>query len=234
MGQQSQASVEKQLPMPREESGIATKNGVNYSIPTQDGTVSTPPRSRNITTLSEDEAGENNLNDGSALGAGRHAKTPYTTYVIGQPVTIKSEATNSAQATNISQATNDSQPTNGSQAINSSPVSNTEKPPRPSKESTTGRDRSSSKPSLHSVGERPQSSGYVMLRRSGSTAHSSSGFDTSPIQHPRGFDPKESLEVRERKFDDLIRNEETVKYTLTPQNMRDLDVSFSVLGLRNV
>ncbi|KAF2840001.1 hypothetical protein M501DRAFT_991049 [Patellaria atrata CBS 101060] len=34
---------------------------------------------------------------------------------------------------------------------------------------------------------------------------------------------RESVDSRQRDFDELVRGEETVKYTLTPQSMRDLD-----------
>jgi hypothetical protein len=34
-----------------------------------------------------------------------------------------------------------------------------------------------------------------------------------------------SEEDRERQFDSLVKGQETVKFTLTPQNVRDIDVS---------
>jgi hypothetical protein len=34
-----------------------------------------------------------------------------------------------------------------------------------------------------------------------------------------------SEEDRERQFDSLVKGEETVKFTLTPQTVRDIDVS---------
>jgi hypothetical protein len=37
-----------------------------------------------------------------------------------------------------------------------------------------------------------------------------------------------SEEDRERQFDSLVKGEETVKFTLTPQTVRDIDVSFTL------
>jgi hypothetical protein len=41
-----------------------------------------------------------------------------------------------------------------------------------------------------------------------------------------------SEEDRERQFEELVQGKETVKYTLTPENMRALDVSQSPLWIR--
>lgn len=55
-----------------------------------------------------------------------------------------------------------------------------------------------------------------------SALHSSKGSESS-IGHPRGLSERLSEEDRQREFDSLVRGEETVKYTLTPQSMRDID-----------
>lgn len=60
-----------------------------------------------------------------------------------------------------------------------------------------------------------------------SALHSSKGSESS-IGHPRGLSERLSEEDRQREFDSLVRGEETVKYTLTPQSMRDIDVSWPV------
>lgn len=69
---------------------------------------------------------------------------------------------------------------------------------------------------------RPPSSAH-----SSQTPHSARGSQSS-IQ-PRALDKRPSDDVRQRNFDDLVKGEETVKYTLTPDNLRD-DVSFDQLG----
>ncbi|OCL02752.1 hypothetical protein AOQ84DRAFT_170412 [Glonium stellatum] len=55
-----------------------------------------------------------------------------------------------------------------------------------------------------------------------SVLHSSKGSESS-ISRPRGLSGRLSEEDRQREFDSLVRGEETVKYTLTPQSMRDMD-----------
>ncbi|KAF2735330.1 hypothetical protein EJ04DRAFT_217973 [Polyplosphaeria fusca] len=57
-----------------------------------------------------------------------------------------------------------------------------------------------------------------------SILHSGRDSDVS-IGRPRGLSGRMSEEDREREFDSLVKSPETVKYTLTPQSMRDLDVS---------
>ena len=57
-----------------------------------------------------------------------------------------------------------------------------------------------------------------------SVPHSSKGSDSS-IGRPHGLTERLSEEDRQREFDSLVKGEETVKYTLTPQSMRDIDVS---------
>ena len=59
------------------------------------------------------------------------------------------------------------------------------------------------------------------------TPHSARGSQSS-IQ-PRALDKRPSDDIRQRNFDDLVKGEETVKYTLTPDHLRD-DVSFNQLG----
>lgn len=53
----------------------------------------------------------------------------------------------------------------------------------------------------------------------------SSGRDSVSSYRSRGLSGRMSEEDRTREFDSLIKGQETVKFTLTPQNMRDLDVS---------
>jgi hypothetical protein len=42
-----------------------------------------------------------------------------------------------------------------------------------------------------------------------------------------------SEEDRQREFDTLVKSEDTVKYTLTPQNVRDMDVSRTFLAFHS-
>ena len=68
------------------------------------------------------------------------------------------------------------------------------------------------------------------VKRVGSTSSKKSG---SISRLPRDSDDKlnrnpggrMSEEDRERQFEELVQGKETVKYTLTPENMRALDVS---------
>jgi len=66
-----------------------------------------------------------------------------------------------------------------------------------------------------------------------SVPHSSKGSESS-IGLPRGLSGRLSEEDRQREFDSLVRGEETVKYTLTPQSMRDIDVSWPVFYIIQV
>lgn len=76
---------------------------------------------------------------------------------------------------------------------------------------------------------RPPSSNYSVRSSAASqTPHSARGSQSS-IQ-PRALDKRTSDEARQRNFDDLVRGEETVKYTLTPDNLRD-DVGHNLLHL---
>lgn len=54
--------------------------------------------------------------------------------------------------------------------------------------------------------------------------HASRASESSIMTRPRGMSNKSS-EERRRDFDTLVQGDETVKYTLTPQNVRDMDVS---------
>lgn len=58
-----------------------------------------------------------------------------------------------------------------------------------------------------------------------SILHSARDSDTSLNGRPRGLSGRMSEEDRQREFDTLVKGEETVKFTLTPQAMRDIDVS---------
>ncbi|EUC50004.1 hypothetical protein COCMIDRAFT_1201 [Bipolaris oryzae ATCC 44560] len=73
----------------------------------------------------------------------------------------------------------------------------------------------------------------MSLKRGASTSSSlkkqvvypvtSSGRDSVSSYRSRGLSGRMSEEDRTREFDSLIKGQETVKFTLTPQNMRDLD-----------
>ncbi|KAK7179990.1 hypothetical protein PSPO01_13989 [Paraphaeosphaeria sporulosa] len=56
-----------------------------------------------------------------------------------------------------------------------------------------------------------------------SILHSGRESSTSLDGRPRGLSGRMSEEDRQREFDSLVRSDETVKVTLTPQNMRDMD-----------
>ena len=58
-----------------------------------------------------------------------------------------------------------------------------------------------------------------------SILQSARNSDTSLNGRPRGLSGRMSEEDRQREFDTLVKGDETVKYTLTPQSMRDMDVS---------
>jgi hypothetical protein len=70
----------------------------------------------------------------------------------------------------------------------------------------------------HSIPPRP-------IHTSGSTASSSTNrlkpVRTSEESHPGAANP----EYVARNFEDLIQSDQTIQYTLTPENMRDIDVS---------
>ncbi|OCK81528.1 hypothetical protein K432DRAFT_424866 [Lepidopterella palustris CBS 459.81] len=72
--------------------------------------------------------------------------------------------------------------------------------------------------------QRVSSSSSTTRSTSTSILHSSKDSDSS-IGRPRGLSTRFSEEDRQREFDSLVRGEETVKYTLTPQSMRDMDES---------
>ncbi|CAO2655548.1 Nn.00g043510.m01.CDS01 [Neocucurbitaria sp. VM-36] len=60
---------------------------------------------------------------------------------------------------------------------------------------------------------------------SGNIAVTPSGRSSEASQRPRNLSTRMSEEDREREFDSLVKGQETVKFTLTPQNMRSLDES---------
>ncbi|KAF2260590.1 hypothetical protein CC78DRAFT_547427 [Lojkania enalia] len=70
--------------------------------------------------------------------------------------------------------------------------------------------------------KRVSSSSSTSRSASTSILHSARDSETS-IGRPRGLSGRMSEEDREREFDSLVKGQETVKYTLTPQSMRDLD-----------
>jgi hypothetical protein len=69
------------------------------------------------------------------------------------------------------------------------------------------------------------------LKRGASTSSSirrplpSSGRDSGASHRSRGLSRRMSEEDREREFDTLVKGQDTVKFTLTPQSVRDFDVS---------
>ncbi|KAF1845042.1 uncharacterized protein K460DRAFT_336854 [Cucurbitaria berberidis CBS 394.84] len=60
---------------------------------------------------------------------------------------------------------------------------------------------------------------------SGSFTVTPSGRSSEASQRPRNLSGRMSEEDREREFDTLVKGKDTVKFTLTPQNMRNLDPS---------
>lgn len=62
-------------------------------------------------------------------------------------------------------------------------------------------------------------------KKSGSFVITPSGRDSEASHRSRNLTGRMSEEDREREFDSLVKGQETVKFTLTPQNMRDLDES---------
>lgn len=61
--------------------------------------------------------------------------------------------------------------------------------------------------------------------RSVSTSILHTGRDSDVSLRPRGLSGRMSEEDRQREFEALVKSEDTVKFTLTPQGMRDMDVS---------
>lgn len=62
-------------------------------------------------------------------------------------------------------------------------------------------------------------------KKSGSFTYKQSGRDSEASLRSQNFRGRMSEEDRERQFDTLVKGEETVKFTLTPQTVRDFDVS---------
>jgi hypothetical protein len=74
---------------------------------------------------------------------------------------------------------------------------------------------------------RPTSSSHSIGGRSTSstpTGHSAKGSGSSSVV-PRNLDKRPSDESKRRDFDSLLKNEQTVKYTLTPEELREAAVS---------
>lgn len=64
--------------------------------------------------------------------------------------------------------------------------------------------------------------------RSASTSILNTGRDSpGSSTRPRGLSGRMSEEDRQREFDTLVKSEDTVKFTLTPQSMREMDVGYS-------
>ncbi|CAE6996608.1 hypothetical protein PTNB85_04959 [Pyrenophora teres f. teres] len=73
----------------------------------------------------------------------------------------------------------------------------------------------------NSLGRHPSTSSSV--RRLGAIPVTSSGRESVSSHRSRGLSGRMSEEDRAREFDSLVKGKDTVKFTLTPQNMRDLD-----------
>ncbi|XPS69245.1 D-lactate dehydrogenase (cytochrome) [Ascochyta lentis] len=69
--------------------------------------------------------------------------------------------------------------------------------------------------------------GSTSSKKSGSISRLPSARDSDP-QLSRNLGGRMSEEDRERQFEELVQGKETVKYTLTPENMRALDESPAV------
>jgi hypothetical protein len=80
-----------------------------------------------------------------------------------------------------------------------------------------------------SVLKRLSSSSSTGKSVSTSILHSARNSDASLGGRARGLSGRMSEEDRERQFDSLVKGQETVKFTLTPQNVRDIDVSMPLL-----
>lgn len=70
--------------------------------------------------------------------------------------------------------------------------------------------------------------GSTSSKKSGSISRLPSAPDPDP-QLLRNIGGRMSEEDKERQFEELVQGKETVKYTLTPENMRALDVSSKLL-----
>src|SRR5690242_1586525 len=70
-------------------------------------------------------------------------------------------------------------------------------------------------------------------KKSGSVSRLPTNRDSDP-QLSRNLGGRLSEEDRERQFEELVQGKETVKYTLTPENMRALDVSDTSLSTKPV
>lgn len=69
------------------------------------------------------------------------------------------------------------------------------------------------------------SDGQRSVHSANTSILNSARVSESSMGRPKGLSiGRMSEEDREREFDSLVRGDETVKYTLTPQSMRDLDV----------
>jgi hypothetical protein len=79
--------------------------------------------------------------------------------------------------------------------------------------------------------KRLSSSSSTGKSASTSILHSGRDSDVSIGGRPRGLSHRMSEEDRERQFDSLVKGQETVKFTLTPDTVRDIDVSTPFSGL---
>lgn len=109
---------------------------------------------------------------------------------------------------------------------------------RPAKR-TSGEGSQSSRSRAGTVEGAPEKATLQRVSSSSSTnrsvgtsiLHSARDSETSLNGRPRGLSGRMSEEDREREFDTLVKGQETVKYTLTPQSMRDMDVSMVLRSL---
>ncbi|KAF2689909.1 hypothetical protein K458DRAFT_412769 [Lentithecium fluviatile CBS 122367] len=75
--------------------------------------------------------------------------------------------------------------------------------------------------------QRVSSSASTTRSASTSILNSARDSDGSLGGRPRNISGRMSEEDRQREFDSLVKSEDTVKYTLTPQNMRDMEAGLS-------
>ncbi|KAF1941344.1 hypothetical protein EJ02DRAFT_206463 [Clathrospora elynae] len=92
--------------------------------------------------------------------------------------------------------------------------------------STNGSMRSQQVPSDRSPSDKTSlkrgASSASSVKKPGSYAPASSGRDSAASHRSRNISGRMSEEDRAREFDSLVKGKETVKFTLTPQSVRDL------------
>ena len=111
------------------------------------------------------------------------------------------------------------------------PVPVAERSSRPQALDTTARSRSGTgdnTPVDRSPLQRVSSASSSTNRSVGTSILQTGRNSTTSLDgRPRGLSTRMSEEDRQREFDSLVKGDETVKFTLTPQNVRDVAVSRS-------